>query len=130
MALALLAPASGRGEALSVEGAMLAPIAIRPEAAEIIREIDLHGDQPLATYVIAKPWGNLLLQRSNLGYWVRWDGDTDHLIDNRIQPVGNRLVFKVLKEDLTGQEFPFNVIVAYRTADSFKFGVFRVGIAQ
>ncbi|MSO88751.1 MAG: hypothetical protein EXQ89_02050 [Rhodospirillaceae bacterium] len=72
MALVLLVPASGWGETLSVEGAMLAPLTIRPETAEIVREIDLQGDQPLATYVIAKPWGNLLLQRS--GYARRARG--------------------------------------------------------
>lgn len=120
------APAAA-ADVLSQDGTILANIRIEPAQADVSRTINLQGDVPLASYVIARQHStNLLLQRNNLGFWVPWNGDPSTLIDNRFVAQGGALTFKLLKEDLSAALFPLTVILAYRTASGLKYGQFEI----
>lgn len=113
-------------ETLSVQGARLQDVVTAPATANLTRTIDLAGDVPTETYVMAHMPDGRSLARTNLGYWQPWDGDVAKLIDNGFKPAGGSLTFKILKEDISGRFFPIAVTLAYRTGDKVKFGVFHV----
>ncbi len=94
--------------------------------AVITRTVNLDGDVPTATYVIARGLTNELLQRTNDGYWVPWDSRQSTLIDNKLTVQGGKLVYKVLSEDLSGALFPLSITLAYTAGGTFKYGVFAV----
>lgn len=94
--------------------------------AVITRTVELNGDVPTATYVIARGLTNQLLQRTNDGYWIPWDSQQSSLIDNKLTVQGGKLVYKVLSEDLSGALFPLSVTLAYTADGAFKYGVFAV----
>ena len=99
---------------------------IDPKSADVSRTIDLNGDQPTATYVMAHGADGTRLMRNNLGYWEPWDGDLNQLIDNRFAAAGGNLKFKIVDQDMSDRLSPIRVVIAYRTADALKFGVFQV----
>ena len=117
-------------EKLSTAGAALADVAVNPvvvATSGITRTIHLSGDTPTATFVTAHLPDGKHLQRSNLGYWLPWDGDVDKLIDNRLPLNGDGTVtFKVVKEDLSDKMFPIAVTLAYTVGEQVKFGVFQI----
>ena len=115
------------GDKLTLAGAYLGEIKVAPATAAVSRLVDLDGgEQPSATYVTMTLREGKRLQRTNEGYWVPWSGSVDSLLDNRFQPAGSQLLFKVLKEDLTGYMFPLTVTIAYRVPGGVKFGFFQV----
>ncbi len=112
---------------LSVEGATLPSTAIEIENASINLTIDLGNDAPLETFVTAHTPAGAALQRTNLGYWVPWSGKLRDLVDNFNSRKDNQINFKILKdEDLSQELFPIRIMVAYKTAIAFKFGVFEL----
>ena len=86
----------------------------------------LDGDQPIATHVYASVAAAELRQRTNLGDWVPWGGDRDSLIDNGFAVEDDRIVYKILDQDIGVDNQGVTIVVGYRTASGFKFGVFGV----
>ena len=121
-----LGAAEAGAETLSEAGSVLADMAVNVVTAEITRTVDLAGDAPVATHVTAHVSNGTALQRTNLGYWVPWNGRVAELIDNHFAPSGTTLTFKILNEDISGQFFPITITLAYRTAVGLKFGVFQI----
>ncbi|MBO6562060.1 MAG: hypothetical protein JJ959_16065 [Nisaea sp.] len=124
----LLAVACGTAFAdpvvLSEDGARLAQVNVDSASVSVEIEVSLGGDQPTANYVSARTGDGDVLQRTNLGYWIPWDGRLDSLVDNHSPVAGNVMKVKVFRgEDLRGELFPIRVTIAYETASSFKFGV-------
>ena len=120
-----LATAAGAA-GLRASGVELADVQVVPASAEVVVTVDLNGDSVEASYVTAAMPDGRRLMRSHDGYWLDWDGRADNLVDNRFAASGDRLTFKVLKEDLSARFFPINVTVAYKTGAAIKFGVFQV----
>lgn len=111
---------------LSLAGVELPSIAVDPADVAFTVTVDLAGDQPLATYVTARPHGMPALQRTATGAWVAWDEGPASLVDNRFAASGGRLSFAVAGGDFSGQSFPVEISIAYRTAAGVKFGVFTM----
>ena len=121
-----LGAAEAAAETLTEAGSVLAGMATEVVEADVARTVDLAGDAPIATYVTAHMPDGKALQRTNLGYWVPWNGRVDELIDNHFTPSGDTLTFNILNEDISGQFFPITITLAYRTAAGLKFGVFQL----
>lgn len=112
---------------LTEKGARLDPIGVDPASVTVERSVALTGDAPVSTHVTALTGAGKRLQRTNEGYWIPWTGRLDELVDNGFASSGDRLRFKVLKdEDMRGELFPVRVMIGYKTADSFKFGIFEL----
>jgi hypothetical protein len=112
---------------LTAEGVMLSRIPVTVTSAVVERQVQLDaGEAVTGTYVSLRTNDGRYLQRNNDGYWLPWSGRENTLADNRFQPVGNLLTFKVLKQDISDQSFPLTVSIAYRTAAGVKFGMFEV----
>jgi hypothetical protein len=126
IAVLVAAPATGHGQTLSASGAVLAGLTVNVASAQITYNVDLAGDVPTATYVMAHMPDGKSLQRSNLGYWLPWNGQLETLIDNKFVAAGSSLTFKVIDQDIRDRMFPIRFVIAYRTASAFKFGVFEV----
>ncbi|MBM3489537.1 MAG: hypothetical protein FJX68_03665 [Alphaproteobacteria bacterium] len=124
--LGLLVALGAQAETLNSKGARLAPVKVPIAAANVGKTVELGGDVPTASHVMASMPDGRSLQRTNQGYWLPWDGTPASLIDNGFQPTGGLLTFKVLKEDLTQRFLPVTVTVAYRAGGQLKFGVFDV----
>ena len=106
-------------------GSVLPNMTIDANRASLSIQVDVGDDVPLETHITAHtPAGNVL-QRTNLGYWVPWSGKLVDLVNNFSPMRGNKVNFKIFKDDDLSQElFPIKVMVAYRTASELKFGVF------
>lgn len=114
------------GTRLTIAGPAIAgPVMLGP-AQKLQVTVPLGGDQPTATYVFARFGNNQPLQRTNEGYWIPWSGDRDTLIDNRLQPQGDSLTFKIADEDLSTAFLPVHFFVAYRVGSNFKYGSFSL----
>lgn len=125
--LLTVATAAHAADTLTATGARLVPEKLTDTSkAVIVRTVDLGGDIPTATYVIARDLTNQLLQRTNDGYWVPWDSQKSSLIDNKLTVQDGKLVYKVLSEDLSGALFPLSITLAYTAGGAFKYGVFAV----
>lgn len=112
---------------LSVTGARLAPVVLQNVAAGVVeKQINLDGDVPTATYVVVQLAGHQLLMRDRQGVFQPWDRNPAHLADNGFAPVGQGLLFKVLNQDLSANNFPIRVTLYYRVNDVLKFGYFDV----
>ena len=115
---------------LTETGARLAPeVVADARKAVVVRTVDLQGDQPSATYVMAHDLTNRMLQRTNDGYWIAWDRKFGSLVDNQITPQNGKLVFKVFAEDISAAQFPLSITLAYKVGDVVKYGVFPVQVA-
>ena len=108
-------------------GSKLPPVTVDIKQASLNLQIDLGKDIPLETFVTAHtPAGNVL-QRTNLGYWIPWSGRINDLVNNFSTQHGKQIHFKILKdENLSKELFPIRIMVAYKTAAEFKFGVFEL----
>ncbi len=126
LALLLVLPSTGSGQTLSASGAVLSGLTVNPASAQITYNVDLAGDVPTATYVMAHMPDGKSLQRNNLGYWLPWGGQLDTLVNNKFVAAGNTLTFKIVDQDIRDRMFPIRFVIAYRTASAFKFGVFEV----
>ena len=87
------------------------------------RSIDLAGDQPVATFGLARRSGQPMLQQTITGAWEYWDGDLATLIDARL-PLGVGTVTYRVEETPIGADA---VILGYRTPDGLKFGILGLG---
>ena len=125
-ALFAVAAAMAQAETLSETGSRLSDVTIDPKSADITRSVSLNGDAPAATYVMAHGADGTTLMRNNLGYWEPWDGDLTQLIDNRFTAAGDNLTFKIVDQDISDRLFPIRIVIAYRTGETLKFGVFQV----
>ena len=92
IALLMAVPSTGSGQTLSASGAVLGGLTVNPASAQITYNVDLAGDVPTATYVMAHMPDGKSLQRNNLGYWLPWGGQLDTLTDNKFVAAGNTLV--------------------------------------
>jgi len=127
-ALFLLAVACGSAFAdpvtLSEQGARLAPIQVDSANVTVEIKVALGADRPTASYVSARTGDGDVLQRTNLGYWIPWDGRLDSLVDNHAPVSDGEMTVKVFRgEDLRSELFPIRLTIAYETASAFKFGV-------
>lgn len=114
---------------LTPTGARLAPeVVADPRKALVTRVVDLQGDVPSATYLIARDMSNRMLQRTNDGYWIAWDSKLTSLIDNQIQPQSGKLTYKVFAEDISAAKFPLSVTLAYKVGNVVKYGVFPIQV--
>ena len=123
---ALAMVTAAHAESLSETGTVLSDQRVNFSNADITRSIDLNGDTPSATYVMAHTIGGKRVQRNNLGYWIPWSGDVDELIDNQFQASGDSLAYKIISQDISGFMFPITFVLAYRVGETLKFGVFQV----
>lgn len=122
--------AAHAADRLTEAGARLAPEMVAdPRKAVVTRIIDLQGDVPSATYLIARDMTNRMLQRTNDGYWIAWDSKLTSLIDNQIQPQNGKLTYKVFAEDISAAKFPLSVTLAYKVGNIVKYGVFPIQVA-
>jgi hypothetical protein len=127
LVLFALAGTAAAQDRLSAQGVMLSQVRVIPASAAIQRIVQLDaGEVVTATYISLRTNDGRYLQRNNDGYWLPWSGQSAVLLDNRLQPVGSLLTFKVLKQDISDQSFPLTVSIAYRTAAGIKFGMFEV----
>ncbi len=122
----LAAPGQAAEYRLTEAGAMLGTLFSDGMVDDLRLTVALDGDRVIATYVYAQIAAAELRQRNNDGYWVPWDGGRDSLIDNRFPVDGDRVVFKLLDEDIGVDNQGVSIIIAYQTASAFKFGVFGV----
>ena len=122
----LAAPGPAAEYRLTEEGATLGVMFTDGKVDDLRLTVALDGDRVIATHVYAQIAAAELRQRTNDGYWVPWDGDRDNLIDNRFPADGDRIVFKLLDEDIGVDNQGVSIVIAYKTASAFKFGVFGV----
>jgi len=129
----LATPGQAAEYRLTEEGATLGALVAGGRIDDLRLTVALDGDSVVATHVYAQIAAAELRQRTNDGYWVPWDGDRGSLIDNRFPVTGDRVVFKLLDEDIGVDNQGVSIIIAYKTAAAFKFGVFGVipsGVGQ
>jgi hypothetical protein len=84
--------------------------------------VDLDGDIPLATYVIARFQNNRALMRTSDGSWLPWDAETSALAESGATLTGDTLIFRIVDWVPSGLFFPVSFTVAYRTASGLKSG--------
>ena len=118
--------AQARAEALSETGTILSDQLVDFSNADITRTIEIGGDTPSATYVMAHTLGGKHLQRTNLGYWIPWNGNVDELIDNKFPVDGGTVTYKIVSQNISDFMFPITFVLAYRAGSTLKFGVFQV----
>jgi len=112
---------------LSSSGTIFPAIVVDWSDAELTRIVDSGGDQILATHIVARVHStSQAMQRTNLGYWVPWDGDIDSLVDNQMPRAGGQITFKILDQSLEGLSAPLTVTLMYRTPAGMKIGQFQV----
>lgn len=123
-ASALPAAADGAVHRLDPKGTMLGVLVTDGRLADLRFTVDLGGDVPLATHVWAVVGSSERRQRTNEGYWISWNGDTESLIDNHFPVVDGKVVFKVLKEDIGPDNHGVTVSTGYRTPEGLKYGYY------
>ncbi len=111
---------------LSEDWPWLAPVYADPSNLDLSYTVDVGGDAPLATHVMARTAAGSYLQRDRDGYWIPWSGGLEALLDNGFQARDGKLTFKVVQEDLSVEWLPIAITVAYRTATALKLGVFEL----
>lgn len=111
---------------LSEDWPWLEPVYADPSNLDFSYTVDVGGDAPLATHVMARTAAGSYLQRDRNGYWSPWSGGLESLLDNGFQARDGKLTFKVVQEDLSAEWLPIAITVAYRTATALKLGVFEL----
>jgi hypothetical protein len=125
VAIIAIATSGARAESLADTGTVLTDVSVDPATADITRTINLNGDTPVATYVMAHTTGGKSLQRTNLGYWIPWSGNVDDLVDSKFEANAGSLTYKIIDQDISSFMFPITFVVAYSTGSALKFGVFQ-----
>jgi hypothetical protein len=87
------------------------------------RSVDLDGDQPVTTFVVARVGAGTMLQRTAEGAWAEWNGDPAALIDARF-PLGVGTVTYRIDASPLGANA---LILGYRTPEGLKYGVLALG---
>ncbi|MDA0342357.1 MAG: hypothetical protein O3B74_12255 [Proteobacteria bacterium] len=132
LALALLGPAVSPSGALAQDrltevGASITAVNVDQNRVSLSQTVALGGDVVTGTFVTAHTASGKALQRNHLGYWVPWDGQLASMADNHFPVVDDAVAFKILKdEDMSAELFPVRIMIAYRTRQSLKFGVFEI----
>ncbi len=126
MGMLLAAPSQAAEYRLTEAGATLGALFTDGKVDDLRLTVALDGDQPTATYVFARIAAAYLRQRTNEGYWIPWDGNRDSLIDNRFTAQDGMIVYKLLDEDIGADNLGITIVIAYRTATSYKFGYFWI----
>ncbi len=111
---------------LSVDGARLGTLFTDGPVDDLRFTVALDGDVPTATHVWAVIGAAHRRQRTNDGYWVPWNGDPDSLIDNRFPVIDDRVVFKVLDEDIGDDNHGVTVAIGYLSGGILKYGLFGI----
>lgn len=111
---------------LSADGVRLGTMVTDGPVDDLRFTVALDGDVPTATHVWALIGMAHRRQRTNEGYWVPWNGDPDSLIDNRFPVVDDRVVFKVLDEDIGVDNHGVTVVIGYLTGGVMKYGLFGI----
>ncbi len=112
--------------ALTPDGATLGTKTASSDIDDLRFSVDLAGDTPEASYVWAIVGGARILQRTNDGYWVSWNGDTAQLIDNKFGAVDGRLVFKIMDQTIGADNQGITLGIGYRAGGVLKFGIYGI----
>jgi hypothetical protein len=88
--------------------------------------VDLGGDVPSATHVIARFQNNRPHMRGTDGLWAPWNGDVNTLDDAGAAIADGILIFDVLEGLPTGLFYPVSFTVVYRTTAGLKSGTIVV----
>ncbi len=108
---------------LSADGEMLGRVTVSELNPMLRITIDLAGDDPHETYVMARFQNNQPQQRLPNGSWALWNEQTDSLLDNEFTPnEDGTLTFDLIYDDLSGQFLPIVFTVAYQTESGLKSG--------
>lgn len=125
--LLVFAPAALAAADLAVLGAQLQPVILADVAAGIVeKQVGIADDVIEATYVVVQMPGSQALMRNRQGVFLPWDLDPAGLADNGFVAENGRLLFKVLDQDISAQNFPVRVTIYYRANGELKFGYFDV----
>jgi hypothetical protein len=95
----------------------------RATGGSVERSVDLDGDQPVTTFVVARVGAGSMLQRTAAGAWTEWNGDPAALIDARL-PIGVGTVTYRIDASPLGANA---LILGYRTPEALKYGVLALG---
>ncbi|MFY7961015.1 MAG: hypothetical protein ACOVVK_13135 [Elsteraceae bacterium] len=87
------------------------------------RSVDLDGDHPVTTFVIARVGAGAMMQRTAAGVWTDWNGDPAALVDARV-PLGVGTVTYRIDASPLGANA---LIIGYRTPEGLKYGVLALG---
>lgn len=86
--------------------------------------VALDGDLPESTHVWALIGGSQFRQRTNAGLWIEWNGRNEELLDNSFPVVNDRIVFKVIDEDIGEDNRGISIAIGYRLGGAMKYGLF------
>ena len=112
---------------LTEDGALLGTLVTDGKIDDLRFTVALDGDVPIATYVWTNiGGGSYLRQRTNEGYWIPWNGRIEELIDNRFAVANDRVVFKVIDEDIGSDNIGVTINIGYRIGGTLKYGYFGV----
>jgi hypothetical protein len=88
--------------------------------------VDLGGDVPTATHIIARFQNNRPLMQGPDGLWAPWNGDLSKLDDVAVLPAGEKLIFQIFDRLPEGLFYPVSFTLVYRTAEGLKSGTLTV----
>lgn len=111
---------------LSERGRALPDLIVDPDAAAIRVAVQVGGEVPLATYVMAHTPAGLALQQTAPGRWQPWDGQAASMVDGGLVPANGAITFEIGRSELGPAFYPVTYTVAYRAGGALKFGVFQV----
>ena len=124
LAFAMPALADETVQRLTETGAMLGTLFTDGEVDDLRFTVALDGDRPISTHVWAVIGGAHLRQRTNEGYWIPWTGRVEELIDNHFPVEDDRVVFKVVDEDIGADNQGVTISIGYRIEGVLKYGYF------
>jgi hypothetical protein len=111
---------------LSLKGTPLGALVTDGRLADLRFTVALDGDVPLSTHVWAVVGSSERRQRTNGGYWIPFNGDTETLLDNHFPVADDKVVFKTLDEDIGPDNHGVTVSIGYRTAEGLKYGYYAL----
>ena len=124
VSFALPAAADDAVHRLTENGAALGTLVIDGTVNDLRFQVALDGDAPDATHVWATVGGSEYRQRTNEGYWIKWNGRLEELIDNQFPIENDTIFFKVIDEDIGVDNMGVTISIGYRVGGVLKFGLF------
>ena len=109
---------------LALNGTRIGVLETDGKITDLRLTVDLAGETPTSTHVWAIIGSSLRRQRTNDGYWIPWDGNPATLIDNHLPVINGMLVFKVVDEDISAENYGITINVGYRTPEGLKYGMY------
>jgi hypothetical protein len=109
---------------LSENGATLGILYTNGLVDDLQFTVVLDGDVPEATHVWALIGGSQFRQRTHEGQWIEWNGRNEELLDNSFPVVNDRIVFKVIDEDIGEDNRGISIAIGYRLGGVMKYGLF------